>query len=227
MATVLITGANRGIGLALARCLVQRGDTVIGTARDPARAEALRSLGARVEALDGDDPASVSALGERLRGTPVRWVINNAGVYPDKGMGFDTITPEALLQAYRTNCVAPVLVTRSLLPSLSAAGGGLVVHVSSTMGSIGQAAGHAKDSLAYRSSKAALNMLTVLMANDLKGRGVTVVAQHPGWVKTDMGGAGAHLEADDSARRMLAVWDRLTIADSGRYLDLDGGSLPW
>ncbi len=226
--TWLITGANRGIGLALARLLLARGDTVIGTARDPQRADDLRRAGAHVEALDVADEASAVALAQRLAGRPIDVLINNAGVFPDRDADLAGVQVENLVSTFRTNAAGPFAVTRALLPMLRAGRRKLVANMSSTLGSIAKAAeSNAAGYFAYNSSKAALNMLTVLLANRLRGEGIAVVTMHPGWVKTDMGGAGAPLQPDDSAAGLIRVLDGLTIADSGRYLVHDGSSLPW
>jgi NAD(P)-dependent dehydrogenase (short-subunit alcohol dehydrogenase family) len=227
MLTTLITGANRGIGLALANHHKALGHNVIATARNPENASALQALGVCVEPLEVDNDASVRALSHRLEGTPIHRVVNNAGVFPDHGKDLFAIDADATAACLRTNCVGPLLVARALVENLKAAGNGQIINISSGMGSIARAKGTAKDSYAYRASKAALNMLTVLLAEAMKPRGITCVAHHPGWVKTDMGGQGAALDPQDSARRMTEVWNRLTINDSGRFLDTDGADLPW
>ena len=226
MPTTLITGANRGIGLELARLSLADGHTVIGTARDPDAATGLRESGARVEQVDTGDEASVSALGDRLHGEPIDLVINNAAVFPDNGLGFEELDAEAMNACLRTNVIGPMLVTRTLVPNLVAGEAKRVVHITSTMGSLAHAQQATKNH-AYRASKAALNMVTVLMANELRNRSICCVAVHPGWVRTDMGGRDAELSPERSAGDILGLAGRLTIADSGRYLNHTGEPIPW
>jgi NAD(P)-dependent dehydrogenase (short-subunit alcohol dehydrogenase family) len=226
MTTTLITGANRGIGLELVRGVLASGHSVIGTARDPDAASALRETGARVEALDASDEGSVQALAGRLAGEPIDVLINNAGVFPDRDQGFETLDAAAMTACFATNTVGPLLVTRALLPNLLTGGAKKVVHITSTMGSLEQARSATKNH-AYRASKAALNMVTVLMANELRDRGVVCVAVHPGWVQTDMGGAEAHLTPAQSASDILALAERVTMEDTGSFRSHDGAVLPW
>lgn len=227
MGTYLITGANRGIGLELARRLCADHD-VIGTARDPSGAEELLSLGVRVEALDVGDVSSIEALGGRLGGVAIDVLINNAGVFVDKHAGLMELTAEELSRSFAVNAAGPVFVTRALLPRLESGGRKLVVNITSEMGSVGRAgASGAGGHFAYRASKAALNMHTALLASALRSRGVTVVGFHPGWVRTDMGGADARLTPGESVSRMLAAFERVEASDSGGFFDPDGEPLPF
>lgn len=229
MTTILITGANRGIGLALARHAAKRGHTVIGTARDPGKAADLKAVpGVRVEKLDADSDASCKALAKALAGVPVDILINNAGVSPEGSKDFESFDPEAYLACLRTNSIGPLLVARALLPNVEASQRKLFVHISSIMGSISNAKEQKwQGNLAYHSSKSALNMAHALIANQLKGKGVASVAIHPGWVQTDMGGANAHLTPDESVTQILDTVEKLTIKDTGAFLNFDGKPLPW
>jgi|TARA_R110000782_G_scaffold54637_7_gene115462 NAD(P)-dependent dehydrogenase (short-subunit alcohol dehydrogenase family) len=229
MTTILITGANRGIGLALAQHAARRGHTVIGTARDPGKADALKKIsGVRVERLDADSDASCKALAESLAGTPIDILINNAGVSPEHSKKLETFDPEAYMACLRTNSVGPLLVTRALLPNVEASGRKLVAQISSQMGSLQLVAeGGNQGNLAYHSSKAALNMANLLIANELKAKGVLCVSIHPGWVQTDMGGPNAHLTTDQSASAILDTLDRVETEAAGRLLRYDGTPMPW
>lgn len=229
MTTVLITGANRGIGLALAQHAAKRGWSVIGTARDPGKADDLKAVpGARVERLDADSDASCKALAGSLAGTPIDILINNAGVSPDASKDLATFDPEAYMACLRTNSVGPLLVTRVLLPNVEASQRKLIVQISSIMGSLTNAAEQGwTGNLAYHSSKSALNMANTLIANQLKDKGVACVAVHPGWVRTDMGGPNAKLTTDESASSILGTIDALGIRDAGRFLNYDGKPLAW
>lgn len=220
----LVTGANRGIGLELARCMAARGDVVVGTARHPAEATELAALGATVVPLDVLDPASIDALGTAMAGRPIDLLVNNAGV-SSESRTLTSCTAAELARILTINAAGPVLVAKALMPSLEAATRRVVVNVSSQLGSIRNNTGGS--SYGYRASKAALNMLTTCMANELKPKGFTCVAMHPGWVRTRMGGDQAPLLAPDAAARILATIDALGPPHSGSFVDLDGKPLPW
>lgn len=226
--TWIVTGANRGIGLALARTLVERGRNVTGTARDPDAAEQLRATGARVERLDATDDASARALAASLGDAPVRGLINNAGYFPAEGRGLDDLDPAEWTKTLVTNALGPVLVARALAPALERSGQGVVVNISSQMGSIGNAKGNgATGNYHYRGSKAAENMHTALLAGDLKPKGITAVCMCPGWVRTDMGGADAALDPMESAGAIVDTAERLTLDDSGQFVERTGEPIPW
>jgi len=227
MATYLITGANRGLGLEFARQLTKRGDDVIATCRDPDQASELESLGVRMERVDVADEASVLALADRLGGAPIDVLVNNAGVQ-QLDMTLDKVDPEVMLDVFRINAVGPVLVTRAFLDNLRAGERRLVFNVSTNLASI---ANNGPDKAggwyAYRASKAALNMLTVNLAHELQEDGFCMVAVHPGWVKTDMGGPNAPVTQPESIAGMLGVIDQLDAKDTGRFMDYQGRPMPW
>ncbi|MFO7609878.1 MAG: SDR family oxidoreductase [Candidatus Krumholzibacteriia bacterium] len=222
--TVLVTGANRGLGLEFARQLTGAGATVIGTARDPAAAGELAALGARVEPLDVTDAASVATLARSLQGVKLDALLNNAGYFGHRG-GIAELDPETARREFEVNALGPLRVTRALLPNLRLGTAKLVMNVSSGMGSLeGAGSGGAAG---YRASKAALNMLTVVLAAELKDEGFVCVAMSPGWVRTDMGGSGASLAPAESVAGILAVLGGLGPQDTGRFLNHDGTELPW
>lgn len=222
--TWLVTGANRGLGLEMARQLVHRGDTVIATARDVAGATALAGLGVRVEPLEVADADSVAALALRLDGAPIDVVVNNAG-YGTRAPTLADLDVAELEHYFRVNAMGPLRVTKALLPNLRAGGARRVVQVTSKMGSI--ADNQRGGSYGYRASKAALNMINQSLSVDLREDGFTCVVLHPGWVKTDMGGARAPLDAPASVSGMVAVIDGLSPDDTGRFLNYDGSGIPW
>jgi NAD(P)-dependent dehydrogenase (short-subunit alcohol dehydrogenase family) len=224
MSTYLVTGAGRGIGLEFIRQLRGRGDTVVATVRDVERAGALRELGARVEALAVDDPASIAALGERLAGVPIDVLINNAGIR-DTGDGLAELRAETLQHVFAVNAVGPMLVVQALLSSLRAGSGRRIAHITSTLGSIGD--NTSGGAYAYRASKAALNMLNKSLAVELDREGFVCVVLSPGWARTDMGGADAPLSVETSVRGLLAVVDGLAPGSSGRFYNHDGRELRW
>ena len=237
----LVTGANRGIGLAFVRHLLARGDRVIATCRHPGKASALNTLAGeypgrlRVLPLDVADARSRAELvrelplvcggdaGKEDTGKPViDLLINNAGVL-HSGERFGALSVAHLEDSFRTNASGPLLLTEALAVAL--ADGGCVANLSSQLGSIANTTRFGTPS--YNISKAAQNMATVLLAHALRERGITVVALHPGWVQTDMGGDGAQISVDDSVTGLLRVIDGLSADDSGRFLDWRGESLPW
>lgn len=223
-ATVLITGANRGIGLEYARQFEAKGYTVIGTARQPDEATELKALGVRVEALDVTDAASVAALAKRLDGVPIDVLINNAGI-GDRG-DTDVLATDLELfeRTLAVNTIGPLRVTQALLPNLSAGTRKHIVNMSSRLGSIALNNGKFP---AYRASKAALNQVSRSLSIDLGKQGFVVVAVHPGWVRTEMGGAEAPLLPDESVRGLLALIERLAASDNGRFYDYLGAEIPW
>lgn len=219
---IVVTGANRGIGLEFVRQYLARGDDVVAACRDPRRAEALSALvaasqpRARAAACDVASDASVSAFASSLGDATVDVLVNNAGV----GGGWeslDGVTTEVALDTYNVNALGPVRVTRALLPHLARSSAPRVAHISSGMGSIGD--NGSGGAYAYRMSKAALNMAARSLAVDLRPRRVISVAINPGWVRTDMGGGNAPVDVRDSVAAMIARFDALTLDDSGRFLD--------
>jgi NAD(P)-dependent dehydrogenase (short-subunit alcohol dehydrogenase family) len=222
--TVLITGANRGLGLEFARQLHAAGADVIGTARSPEEADDLKALGVRVEQLDVADPASVAGLAERLDGVKLDALLNNAGIFPSRDR-FEDHDMQDVERTFAVNTVGPFRVTQALLPHLRRGDRKLVMNMSSGLGSIANAG--RGGSAGYRASKAALNMLTKVQAAELAEERFVFIAMSPGWVRTDMGGPQANLSPEESVRGMLATLAPLTAKDSGRYLGYDGSELPW
>jgi len=219
----VVTGANRGIGLAFARELVELGQEVIGTARKPSEAKELVASGARVETLDVSDDASVAKLARSLRGEPLDVLINNAAV----GDGVDSIRDldfQNLARFFEVNTAGPLRLVKALLPNLEQGRRRTIVSLSSGLGSISQNKG---GWLEYRASKAALNMSTRTLAAELSSGKLIVIVLSPGWVRTDMGGAGATLTPQESVRAMLRVIEGLTPKDSGKCLDHRGREVAW
>jgi len=212
---VVITGAGRGIGKALGERHAARGDTVIGTAR---------SGGAEV-ALDVTRPESFATLARAIAERPVDLLICNAGIYPDKGETLEHgFAPETWAETLATNVTGVFLTVRTCLPALERAAPGRIAILSSRMGSQTLAAG---GSYAYRASKAAVLNLGRNLAVDLAPRGIAVGIWHPGWVRTDMGGAGAEIGVAEAADGLMAEFDRLSLATSGCFRTWDGRDLPF
>ena len=229
----LITGANRGLGLEFVRQLLDRGDTVTATCRAPQEATELHALGQdagdrfRTLALDVTDPAAIAKLPDQLRsGPPVDVVVNNAGVAAGhENFGkFDAATMERVL---RINAVAPMLITQAVAPLLEKSGTNpKIACITSQLGSITNA-NDLSFGLSYGMSKAALNMGVKKLSSEMTRRGISMIALHPGWVQTDMGGKNATLKPEQSISGMLKVIDGLTTDDNGRFLTYAGAELPW
>ncbi|MFK7975037.1 MAG: SDR family oxidoreductase [Halioglobus sp.] len=222
--TALITGANRGIGLEFVKQLQAQGYNVIGTARKPQKAADLKKTGAKVLQLDVTDSASVSSLADALKGQPIDLLINNAGVSGHDAPTFKDTDFDKIAFTFDVNSLGPMRVTQALLDNVLMSKQKRVVHISSIMGSIEKNWG---GSYGYRASKTALNMFNSSLAIEIGKQGVTSVVLHPGWVKTDMGGASAQVETVDSVAGMVKVISGLTLADSGRFVDFQGVELPW
>jgi NAD(P)-dependent dehydrogenase (short-subunit alcohol dehydrogenase family) len=218
MPSVLITGANRGIGLEFARQYSQEGWNVIATARHSS--PELDQLGIGVESLDLSDAEEVAAFPQKIEG-PLDLFIANAGT--NHPMNTDGAKNGRAWQAMMmVNSIAPFQLGEALLPKMAA--GGRMIAISSGMGSIGDNGG---GWVPYRTSKAALNMAWSCLALDAKSRGVTCVLLSPGWVKTRMGGTGAEITPQESVGDIRALIDRLSIDDSGKFLRRNGSELPW
>ena len=224
MATVLITGANRGIGLAYARQLLQRGDQVIAVCRTPSpELEALRGQGLRIEAgVELTEPVAIAALAERLEGLPLDVAILNAGVLESTRL--EELDPESLRRQFEVNAVAPLLLTRALLPQLRP--GSKLALMTSRMGSIED--NSSGNSYGYRMSKAALNMAGKSLAIDLQPHGIAVAILHPGLVSTRMINFNPQgISPEQAVQGLLARIDALTLETSGSFWHANGELLPW
>jgi len=231
MATALITGASRGLGLAFVRALAARGWRVHACCRLPEKARKLKDVPGEVvrHRLDVTDGLQIAGLGRELAEEPLHLLVNNAGIFGPRG-GFGQIAYEDWLQVFNVNTLAPMRVAEAFAPHLArGAESGEVsarlVNISSRLGSIGDT--ESSGWHVYRSSKAALNMVTKCLSIDLRPRGVVVLALHPGWVRTDMGGSKAPLAPEDSVAGMLAVIEALGPDDSGGFYSHDGSPIPW
>ncbi|HEX2658586.1 MAG TPA: SDR family oxidoreductase [Polyangia bacterium] len=220
MATALVTGANRGIGLALCRLLKERGDKVIGVCRRSSAA--LDDLGVRVinriEMISDD---SVAKLTHALEGTPLDLAILNAGILRESGL--DDLDLGDVREQLEVNAIGPLRVAQALVPHLKS--GSKLALITSRMGSMGD--NGSGGSYGYRMSKAALNAAGVSLSVDLRPRGVAVAILHPGFVRTEMTGGAGNVEAADAAKMLLARIDALTVETTGRFQHANGETLPW
>ena len=218
MPSVLITGANRGIGLEFARQYSNDGWDVIATARHSS--PELDALGVRVEPLDLSDADSAASFPQKID-RPLDLFIANAGTnHPMNGESAEDAREwQAMMMV---NAITPYVLGKALLPRM--AEGGKMIAISSGMGSIGDMGG---GWVPYRTSKAALNMAWSSLALEAKPRGIACVLFSPGWVQTRMGGSGAQITAEESVGDMRALIDRLTIEDTGKFMRRNGSELPW
>ena len=240
MPTLLITGANRGLGLELVKQFDARAWRIHACCRMPEKAGELHAIAAkpdgrvRVRALDVTDFGAIDDMANALQGEPIDVLFNNAGIMEVRqrpldqqgtSQSFGSIDYDEWRQILRVNVLAPMRMAEVFVDNVAASKRKTIVTMSSILGSIARA-----DScrwVGYRASKTAVNMMMRGLASDLKERGITAVCVHPGWVRTDMGGAGADIAPEESARGIVEVVDGLTPDQSGRYLTYDGGELPW
>ena len=221
----VVTGANRGIGLELVRQLLSEGHEVEACCRRPADAKELRATGARVHAVDIVDGDSVAAFARTLDAIPVDLLINNAGVYGNPRQRLQDFDYAAAMCAFETNTLGALRMTHAFLPHLRRGTGKKIAHISSMMGSIGTTT--SPGDLAYRMSKAALNMMSKSIAHELHDDHITSIVVHPGWVRTNMGGPNAPILPADSARGILTQITTASFADSGGFFDYKGLRCSW
>ncbi len=228
MSHVLITGANRGIGLALVQQYLHNGDQVSATYRLASGAQKLLELTEQypnltlycMDITDYDEIASsVCEIGS------IDILINNAGYYGPKGYGFGNTDVNEWRKALEVNTIAPLKLVELLYEKLESATGKTIVCISSKVGSIAE--NTSGGGYIYRSSKAALNSVVKSLHNDLSEQGYKVAALHPGWVQTEMGGPNALISTDESAEALFKLISTLTPEQSGGFFNYDGSELPW
>ena len=233
MQTILITGANRGIGFELARQFLKDDTRIFATCRNPERADALSELAAQhadrvtIARLDVNYEASIDAAAKAVAANvdALDLLINNAGIGgDDHGRIMGKLTSSEVSHVITTNAVAPLIVTQAFRDLLKKGDNPRVVMISSGLGSLQRTSGV---SYAYRMSKAAMNMAARVLAYDSAMKGITTVTMNPGWVQTDMGGPQAALKPEESGDALRALINRLTPADKGKFFQYDGGELPW
>ncbi|SPF78220.1 SDR family NAD(P)-dependent oxidoreductase [Pseudoprimorskyibacter insulae] len=213
--TVMITGANRGIGAELAQSYRARGETVLATSRN----------GAEALTLDVTDPASHAALAETLEGQAIDLLICNAGVYLDKGHSLaDGYQADLWAKTFAANVTGVFLTVQAMLPNLQLAKAGKIAIISSQMASDERAPG---GSYIYRSSKAAALNLGRNLATDLRALDIAVGIYHPGWVQTDMGGAGADITVAECCKGLMSCFDDLSMDSTGCFLSYNGQPHPY
>ena len=233
MNTILITGANRGIGLEMAKQYSQDGWQVLACCRKISNVNNLQELAhstnnqVKIFQLDVVDDKSVHALAQQIKDTPVDILMNNAGVYGPQEATFGSVSNVAIawLNVFNINAISPLRIAEAFLKNVTNSRVKIIANMSSAMGSITENA-EGKNYI-YRSSKAALNAVTKSLALDLQPHGVTVVSLHPGWVQTDMGGPNALLDVQTSVQGIKKVLSTLSLKDTGNFLRYDGAAIAW
>lgn len=225
--TILITGANRGLGLEFVRQYSQDGYHVFACCREPKKAEALNNLddqNVTVVELDVTNFTQLQEVSESLANQPIDIVLNNAGIYGNRNQVIGAIDPQDMEQVLKTNCVAPAMLAQAFLPHLQKGQEKVLANITSRMGSI--ADNTSGKSYAYRASKAALNALMHSMQYDVSEFGIKVLLLHPGWVKTDMGGESAAVHPKDSIQGMRELIAKAHELE-GEFYHFEGYTLPW
>jgi NAD(P)-dependent dehydrogenase (short-subunit alcohol dehydrogenase family) len=231
MSTVLITGANRGLGLEFCRQYAEQGWLVIACCRQSVLSDDLSKLvlhypAIQVETLDVTDFAQIDALSCKLSTHSIDILINNTGFYGDVSeRGFGQLDYQKWTKTLLINTQAPVKMAEAFLKQIKSGEKKLIVNISSLMGSI--ADNSSGGSLFYRSSKAALNAAMKTLALELRHQSVGILLFHPGWVKTDMGGPNALINVDESIKGMRTLIEAFTLEQSGTFFNYDGTVLPW
>lgn len=233
MTTYLITGANRGLGWAMVQQLAQAGDTVFAGCRSPQNSAELQTLAGKnnnvyVVQLDVTDENSVMAAAESVEAETdkIDVLINNAAIKIDDKILHD-ISADTIQTTMNVNVVGPLLMAKHFVSLLKKSDHARLVNISGRLASLALLEDKKWGSYSYNGSKAAMNITTRMMAHELKPDGICVVAVHPGWMQTDMGGASADLEPSASAAGVLALTAGLTLADANKFLAYNGEEHPW
>ncbi len=229
--SVLVTGANRGLGLEFTRQYAAEGWQVFAACRDPDSAKELQGLAARnanrirVLPMEVTDSASVRAAAKALGSEPIDLLLNNAGVGGPRGEQFGRVDYSAWAKTLNVNTFGPLRVVEAFIDNVVGSQDKRIVTITSGMGSIADNSSGGR--FAYRSSKAAVNMVMKSLAVDLAPRGITCIVVNPGWVRTDMGGPGGTLSPEESIKAMRALIASLKPEDSGKFLNYNGKPYPW
>jgi len=228
--TILITGANRGIGLELSEQFAEDGWQVLACCRNPADAGQLQALSERglaieLHALDVTDYAQMASLADQLANRSIDILLSNAGIYGSKGTGFGEVDAEEWRQVLEVNTIAPLMLAQAFVEQVAASQQKLVAVISSKVGSI--ADNSSGGSYIYRSSKTAVNQVVKSLSIDLAGRDIAVISLHPGWVQTEMGGPNAEIGTDESVSGLKSILQSAGLAQSGQFIEFNGNSIPW
>jgi len=230
MSTILITGCNRGIGLELTRHFSNEGHEILACCRTPETSKELQSLSEdnsniTIYRLDVSDHNAIEQLAEKLKGKAIDILLNNAGIYGKTPASFGNLDYENWEEVLRINTIAPIKMAESFIDNITAGDRKIIANISSKVGSI--ADNSSGGSYTYRTSKTALNMATKCLSVDLASQGITALALHPGWVKTDMGGPNALIDTNQSVSGLVKIISSADISKSGKFFNYDGSEIPW
>lgn len=231
MPTLLITGANRGIGLELCKAYLKQDWQVYAACRDPDSALALKAIQSAnadklsIHRVDVSKENHIHALKEEIGDQPLDILFNNAGVYADKSSKFGQSDSQAWLEAFHINVISPMQMMETFVDNVANSEKKIIANMSSKMGSI--ADNSSGGSYAYRSTKTALNSVVKSVSLDLHERDITVLALHPGWVRTDMGGPNGELSVEESAAGLVENLSNASLEDTGSFWDIDGSTIEW
>ena len=230
MATILVTGANRGLGIEFVEQYLNKGYEVIATYRNENSSMDLIEMGnersnLKLLQLDVSSKKSLNSFAKNLGNLPIDIFINNAGVYGPRNSSFGNVDEENWIPAIKVNAIAPILLTQLIIKNIRAGADKKLIYITSKMGSIDDNKGGG--AYVYRSSKTALNSVVKSLSVDLENEGMTVALIHPGWVKTDMGGPNAIIDREISVRGMTEVISNLDISSTGNFYNYDGSIIPW
>lgn len=231
MPTLLITGANRGIGLELCKQYLKLGWDVHACCRNPKKAQELNTLQDKykatldVHALEVTHEKQMDKLKKTLKGKPVDMLINNAGVHALGASQFGKSDDKAWEEAVAVNLIAPMKMMEHFVENVAISDRKIIASMSSKMGSMDD--NGSGGAYAYRATKAALNAVMVSAAHDLRHLDIISLILHPGWVRTDMGGPQGEISVEESGEMLRNILDGCTIEDSGTFFDVDGTTIPW
>ena len=230
MTTILVTGANRGIGLEFVKHYLDRGEQVIGTYRDIVSSDKLIQMGEVYDSLktltlDVSSDESLKYFSDQLGDIPIDIFINNAGVYGPRNSTFNNVDEKNWIPVLRINAIAPLILTQLIIENLRRSSVKKLIYITSKMGSIDDNKGGG--SYVYRSSKTTLNAVVKNISIDLAREEMLVALLHPGWVRTDMGGPDGLIDTNTSVSGMIKVIDSLEQSLSGSFFNYDGTEIPW
>ena len=231
MKNILITGANRGLGLGLVKKYLENNEKVFCTTRNISKSKELKLLKEKhtnsleiceLDLLDKDSP---NILSNFLENEPIDLFINNAGVIGKSAQHFKSVSLDSWLEVLKVNLIAPLLITQSIIKNIEKSSEKKIYILSSKVGSIED--NKSGGMYVYRSSKTALNQIVKSLSIDLKPLGISVISLHPGWVRTDMGGLNALISVEESVNGMVGVISNTNIFNSGKFINYDGTEIPW
>ena len=226
--TVLITGANRGLGLEFVQQYSQQGFSVLACSREPSDANELKALQKKnssieIFQLNVGDLDEIKALSNTLKNITIDILINNAGIY--RSGEFGSLDPEAWIESFKINTIAPYILIEAFLNQIMRSNLKKIISITSKMGSIDD--NNSGGSYIYRTSKTALNSMMKSLTHDLASKGISTLTLHPGWVRTDMGGSNAWINIPESVTGMIKQIDKLSEKNSGQYIDYSGKIIKW